>query len=141
MPVTVTDDRQIDSVISLFHTRDEVIGKKYMGAEGGFRTWLEAGMTAPAPSYLSKEDPEYYRQFFSPQNGGFEPSINWYKAQLADLNAKDDAGMPPLFPPPFLAARSDSKQIFQKRIIFSSSQLCYWAVKIISLPQPIFLTR
>jgi hypothetical protein len=107
---------QADSALSLFHNRNEEIGKKYMGAEGGIRTWLEAGKVADAPEYLSKEvyhpptfydtnlkallmwmlmrlkDREYDQKFFSAENGGFGPSINWYRAQLEDLNDKDDKG-------------------------------------------------
>jgi hypothetical protein len=42
-------------VQSLFHTSDENIKKKYMGAEGGTRVWFSGGNIAPAPAYLSKD--------------------------------------------------------------------------------------
>jgi soluble epoxide hydrolase/lipid-phosphate phosphatase len=44
-----------ESMRSLMFTTDADIGKKYMGAEGGTRIWLEAGKVAPAVSYFSPE--------------------------------------------------------------------------------------
>ena len=29
-------------------------------------------------------------EIFSPSNGGFGPSLNWYKAQIANLNRPDE---------------------------------------------------
>ncbi|TVY44774.1 Bifunctional epoxide hydrolase [Lachnellula subtilissima] len=83
-------DKNIDSAESLFHTRDEELVKKYMGAPGGARTWLEAGMTAPKPAYLTGEDQADFRKEFAPSKGGFAPAINWYRAQLHDINAGDE---------------------------------------------------
>jgi len=42
-------------VESLFFSTDDVIGKKYKGAPGGFRTWLTEGKTAELPAYLTSE--------------------------------------------------------------------------------------
>jgi soluble epoxide hydrolase/lipid-phosphate phosphatase len=51
----LTDTAQPDSVQSLFHSKDEEQVKKYMGAEGGFRTWVAESMVAETPRYLSEE--------------------------------------------------------------------------------------
>jgi len=84
-----------------------------MGAEGGFRTWLTEGKVAAKPAYLSAEvsiprvffhyehlnyanseqDISYQLEEFSTKNGGYGPSINWYKASLQNINAADEKGM------------------------------------------------
>jgi len=84
-----------------------------MGAVGGFRTWLSEGKIAEKTAYLSPEvmlpcpysayllnitqEVEYTRNIFSPSNGGYGPSINWYKAAPADINRDDEKGMSSLF--------------------------------------------
>ncbi|TVY39008.1 Bifunctional epoxide hydrolase [Lachnellula occidentalis] len=83
-------DKNIDSAESLFHTQDEELVKKYMGAPGGARTWFEAGMTAPKPAYLTAEDQADFGKEFASSKGGFGPAINWYRAQLHDINADDE---------------------------------------------------
>ncbi|KUJ06284.1 alpha/beta-hydrolase [Mollisia scopiformis] len=83
----------VDSMQSLMHSRDAELGKKYMGAEGGTRNWLEAGKVADPPSYRTKEDIEYDRVFFSAENGGYGPCLNWYISQLNDINREDDKGI------------------------------------------------
>ncbi|TVY15126.1 Bifunctional epoxide hydrolase 2 [Lachnellula arida] len=88
-------DKNIDSVESLFHVEDDELKKKYMGAPGGTRTWFEAGMTAPKPAYLTAEDQADFRKEFAPSKGGFAPAINWYRAQLHDINAVDEKGLFP----------------------------------------------
>ena len=47
--------KQSDSVQSLFYSTDAELGKKYMGAEGGFREWLEAGKVADAELWFSSK--------------------------------------------------------------------------------------
>ncbi|KAI9739920.1 MAG: hypothetical protein M1818_004976 [Claussenomyces sp. TS43310] len=83
-----------ESAQSMFFSKDNELGKKYMGAEGGFRTWLTEGKVAPYPPFVSTEDKGYFRKQFSPDNGGFGPSINWYKAALADIDAEDVKEIP-----------------------------------------------
>jgi hypothetical protein len=84
-----------------------------MGAVGGFRIWLSEGKIAETATYLSLkvmlrchysayllniiQEVEYTRNVFSPSNGGYSPSINWYKAALADINGDDENGMSSLF--------------------------------------------
>ncbi|TVY54943.1 Bifunctional epoxide hydrolase 2 [Lachnellula cervina] len=87
-------DKKIDSVESLFHAEDDELTKKYMGAPGGTRNWFEAGMTAPKPAYLTAEDQADFRKEFAPSKGGFGPAINWYRAQLHDINAADEKEIP-----------------------------------------------
>jgi hypothetical protein len=46
---------QSKSAQSLFHSTDVELGKRYMGAEGEFRTWLMEGRVATTPGYLGVE--------------------------------------------------------------------------------------
>ncbi|KAG0649252.1 Cytosolic epoxide hydrolase 2 [Hyphodiscus hymeniophilus] len=87
-------DENPESVESLFFSRDEDLGKKYMGAVGGFRTWLTDGKTAPSPAFVSSQDKTCFRDLFSAQNGGFSAPINWYKVSLNDLNKEDESEIP-----------------------------------------------
>ena len=41
--------------MSLFYSGDADLGKKYIGAEGGLRTWLAEGKVTQLPSFLSSE--------------------------------------------------------------------------------------
>lgn len=40
---------------ALFHTSDEEVGKRYMGAEGGMRDWLEERRGVLLPEYFTTE--------------------------------------------------------------------------------------
>ncbi|CAG8960998.1 hypothetical protein HYFRA_00002538 [Hymenoscyphus fraxineus] len=77
----------IDSVIPLFFTRDEEIVKEYIGAEGGTRKWLEGKMTTELPSFFTPEDQEHFRKYFST---GFSGPVNWWRAQIHDINHEDE---------------------------------------------------
>ncbi|CZT00651.1 related to epoxide hydrolase [Rhynchosporium graminicola] len=85
-------NKNIESVQSLFHSTDAELGKKYMGATGGFRTWLSEGKVAEKEAWLSFKDIEHDLKLFAPENGGYSAAINWYKAQLQNINAADEKG-------------------------------------------------
>ncbi|KAK0118184.1 hypothetical protein ONS95_012489 [Cadophora gregata] len=87
-------DKNVESAQSLFHSTDAELGKKYMGARGGFRKWLSEGQVAERESWLSKEDIEHDLKLFGPENGGYGAAINWYKAQLQNVNAEDEKEIP-----------------------------------------------
>ena len=48
-------EKQVESALSLFFSTDAELGKKYMGATGGFREWLTEGKVAPSPTFVSSE--------------------------------------------------------------------------------------
>ncbi|KAL3424069.1 epoxide hydrolase [Phlyctema vagabunda] len=83
-------DQNPESVVSLFHSHDEELGKKYIGAQGGFREWLTKGRVAERPSYFSSEDTAQHLKQFSIEKGGYGPAINWYRAQLQNINEADE---------------------------------------------------
>ncbi|KAH6663477.1 Alpha/Beta hydrolase protein [Halenospora varia] len=86
-------NENVDSALTLFHSKDYDIMKKYMGAEGGAREWFENKMTTPTPSYLTEEDKAQFQKQFSSEPG-FTAALNWYRAQLHDANADDEAALP-----------------------------------------------
>ncbi|KAF7914146.1 uncharacterized protein EAF01_000552 [Botrytis porri] len=87
-------DKNSESVMSLYYSIDNELGKEHMGATGGFRKWLEGGMIAPYPYFIKSEDIEYFKNIFSPKNGGFGAAKNWYTMQLHGINEDDDKAIP-----------------------------------------------
>ncbi|KAL2061843.1 hypothetical protein VTL71DRAFT_7221 [Oculimacula yallundae] len=87
-------DKNIESAQSLFHSTDAELGKKYMGARGGFRKWLSEGKIAEKEAWLTSEDIKHDLKLFAPKNGGYGAAINWYKAQLQNINAADEKEIP-----------------------------------------------
>ncbi|RDW79853.1 alpha hydrolase-24 [Coleophoma cylindrospora] len=87
-------DEHPDSTLSLFHSRDEELGKKYLGAQGGFRTWLSQAKTAEWPNYLTEKERAALLMHFSIENGGFGPATNWYRVQTQGLNEDDEKEIP-----------------------------------------------
>ena len=113
---------QSESLESLFFTSDNEINKKYKGAPGGLRTWLTEGKTDDLPAFLTPEvrflavifsksaymqqDHKHYQHAFSLEKGGYGPAINWYRANLRNINEEDEKSMYhfPLYPAsPFLS--------------------------------------
>ncbi|KAE9363041.1 alpha/beta-hydrolase [Stipitochalara longipes BDJ] len=87
-------DAHPDSAQTLFHSRDDEVGKKYMGAVGGIRSWLEEGRTTETGSYFTLKDLEYNRKLFAQDGNSYGPPINWYKAVLQDINNEDEKAIP-----------------------------------------------
>ncbi|KAF7924219.1 uncharacterized protein EAE98_007270 [Botrytis deweyae] len=87
-------DNNPESVMSLYYSLDNELGKEHMGATGGFRKWLEGSMLAPYPHFVTSEDVEHFKNTFSPQNGGFGAAKNWYTMQLHGINEDDDKAIP-----------------------------------------------
>ncbi|KAF4441405.1 epoxide hydrolase [Fusarium acutatum] len=83
-------DEHSESVKSLFFSSDEEITKKYKGALGGLRSWLNDGKTTELPAYFSSEDHKHYGHTFSKEKGGYGPAINWYRAGLCNINEEDE---------------------------------------------------
>ncbi|KAG4420888.1 hypothetical protein IFR04_005972 [Cadophora malorum] len=87
-------DKNAKSVQSLFYSTDADLGKKSMGARGGFKTWLSEGKVAPKETWLSQEEIDHAVKLFGPENGGYGAAINWYRAQLQNINATDEKEIP-----------------------------------------------
>lgn len=52
-------------------------------------------MTGPLPTWLSKHEAWKHNKIFSAENGGYSGGLNWYKAQMANVNAADEEAIPP----------------------------------------------
>ena len=60
---------------------------------GATRTYFEEGQTGPLAQWISPEEIAIHEQIFAPSNGGYGPCLNWYKAQIANLNTPDEDGI------------------------------------------------
>jgi len=58
---------------------------------GATRSWFEEGNIIPTASWISSEELAIHDQIFNPSNGGYGPALNWYKAQIANVNSEDEA--------------------------------------------------
>lgn len=88
-------DIQAKSIDSLCYTEDPMTLKQHLALTGAARAWLEEGKSAPIGSYVSAEEIEIHDKIFAPGSGGYGPPLNWYKAQIANLNTPDEANIPP----------------------------------------------
>ena len=69
--------------------------KENLALLGSARAWFEGSKTAPLGPYVSTEECELHDKIFAAENGGYGPPLNWYKAQIANLNTPDEASLPP----------------------------------------------
>lgn len=74
---------------------DPGIAKEHICPRGAIKAWLAEGKTGPHASWLSKEEIETHKKILDPKFGGYGPPLNWYKAQLADLNNEDESSVAP----------------------------------------------
>ncbi|MCJ1264951.1 hypothetical protein MMC22_004826 [Lobaria immixta] len=44
---------------------------------------------------ISKEEVETHKKILDPKYRGYSPPLNWYKAQMADLNDEDESSIAP----------------------------------------------
>ena len=69
--------------------------KKHFALYGAARAWFEERKTKSIASYLSAEEVETHDRIFAAEQGGYGPPLNWYKAQIANLNTSDEASLAP----------------------------------------------
>ncbi|PBP21085.1 alpha/beta-hydrolase [Diplocarpon rosae] len=85
---------EVDSLQSLMHSTNNELGKEYMGATGGMRKWLSEKRIAKREDWLEPEAIEHDRKLFARETGGYAAALNWYRAQLHDINAEDEKAIP-----------------------------------------------
>lgn len=76
---------------SLLFPADPASAKENMCLPGAARAYITSGTTQPLASWITTEEISVYNEIFAPENGGYGPPLNWYKAQIANLNAADEA--------------------------------------------------
>lgn len=67
-----------------------------MCVKGATRSWFADNTSPPFQDIcIPKEELATHQQIFDPKNGGYGPGLNWYKAQIANLNTEEDTSIPP----------------------------------------------
>ncbi|KAL8833509.1 MAG: hypothetical protein Q9170_004226 [Blastenia crenularia] len=62
---------------------------------GAIRRFYEKKGTGPLPAWLTENEMAIHRQIFSAAKGGYQGGLNWYKAQMSNLNAADEDALAP----------------------------------------------
>ena len=73
---------------------DPLSWKENLAAIGAARQWFEEGRVGPLAPWLSSEEVQTHSKIFAPENGGYGPPLNWYKAQIRLFNDADEASLP-----------------------------------------------
>jgi len=80
-------------VNSLLYPADPTFVKDKMCYIGATRKYFKEGQTGPIAPWVSPEEIATHEKIFGPSNGGYGPCLNWYKAQIANLNTPDEDGI------------------------------------------------
>ena len=80
---------------AICYSADPLTFKNHLAFPGAARAWFEGRKTGPVASWMSSEDLEMHNKIFATENGGYGPPLNWYKAQIANLNTPDEALLTP----------------------------------------------
>ncbi|PQE09807.1 Epoxide hydrolase protein [Rutstroemia sp. NJR-2017a BBW] len=81
--------------MSLFYSNDPQVIKDHMGATGGFGKWIEEGKVADFEGWVTEDMIARFKDYFSPENGGFDAARNWYVAPLEGVNEGDEKELSP----------------------------------------------
>ncbi|KAL8653888.1 MAG: hypothetical protein Q9210_001839 [Variospora velana] len=79
---------------SLCYSEDPMTLKNHLCPKGAIRKAYEEGFTSPRPAWLSEDEITTHSKIFSAENGGYRGGLNWYKAQMANVNAADEDALP-----------------------------------------------
>ncbi|KAL8869462.1 MAG: hypothetical protein Q9174_004256 [Haloplaca sp. 1 TL-2023] len=83
-----------ETSVSVIYPERAEIYKEKICPVGALRKAYEERFTAPPPTWLSAAEIKTHKEIFSAKNGGYEGGLNWYKAQMGQINAKDEASVP-----------------------------------------------
>lgn len=86
-------DRDAKCTDTICYCADPANLKQNLALYGAARAWFEERKTAPMAPYVSAEEIETHDRIFAADMGGYGPSLNWYKAQIANLNTPDEASL------------------------------------------------
>ena len=87
--VTLADRRQRESMVSLRFAADPEFAKDTMWPIGACRSYFEKGGTCAVADWVEEGEIDTYRKIMN-EAGGYAPCLNWYQAQMANLNTPDD---------------------------------------------------
>ncbi|KAL8727336.1 MAG: hypothetical protein Q9166_006104 [cf. Caloplaca sp. 2 TL-2023] len=90
------DTVQQDSVWSISYTSDE---PKYWPTKlcpaGALEAFLRADGRVPIAAWVSSHDETIHNSIFAPKRGGYNPSLNHYRANYRNLSLADENAIPP----------------------------------------------
>ncbi|KAL8778834.1 MAG: hypothetical protein Q9213_007226 [Squamulea squamosa] len=86
---------QIDNSTSIIYAADPDTFRNHLCPIGGIQNFFEKKMTGPLPDWISEPEIAIHKQIFSADNGGYRGGLNWYRAQIGNLNAADEKDVPP----------------------------------------------
>jgi len=87
-------DQKPASMTSLLFPADPTSFKENLCLPNAARAYITSGTTQPLASWITPSEISTYNEIFAPENGGYGPPTNWYKAQIANLNTADEAEVP-----------------------------------------------
>ena len=83
---------QHESMKSIKYSSSPTFMKDHMCPPNAFRSYITSGTTGPLASWPTPEQISTDEQIISA--GGYTGPLNWYKAQIANLNAADEPFIP-----------------------------------------------
>ncbi|KAJ7474241.1 alpha/beta-hydrolase [Mycena latifolia] len=86
-------EKNIDSFLCMFYPESPTIWKDNMCVEGGARAWVESNKIAPLASYMTPELAARERTVLL--TDGLAAPLCWFKVNLEDAKAADDATVLP----------------------------------------------
>ncbi|KAL9608163.1 MAG: hypothetical protein Q9167_006983 [Letrouitia subvulpina] len=78
-----------DVTESLYWPEDPLVWKDHLCAIGGTRKWFDEKRVGKKAPWISNEEFALHRKIFSASNGGYAGGLNWYNAQIANVNESD----------------------------------------------------
>ncbi|MCJ1248199.1 hypothetical protein MMC30_005416 [Trapelia coarctata] len=90
----VIDSHQ-GSFTDLLYPEDSAKWKTHVGPVGSTRPWVEANTRGPRAPYITEDEFAIHDKIFHPDNGGYTPALNYYRATVRGLNAPDEPKIAP----------------------------------------------
>ena len=86
---TLAKRPQRESMVSLRFAADDEFAKNTMCPIGACRSYFEKGGTCATADWVQDGEIDTYRRIMD-EAGGYAPCLNWYKAQMANINTPDE---------------------------------------------------
>lgn len=81
--------------IAIIYPADPKTIRYHLCPIGAVQEFYAQHMTGPLPTWLSEHEVAKHNEIFCAENGGYRGGLNWYKAQMANINAADEEALPP----------------------------------------------
>ncbi|KAG8528160.1 uncharacterized protein KY384_007077 [Bacidia gigantensis] len=88
-------DQHQDSIWSLLYTSNvPKYWPKYLSPPGAVEAFLNRNGRVPTGSFVSIQDELVHNRIFAVTNGGYNPSLNWYRSMYRNVNLADENTIP-----------------------------------------------